>query len=320
MRQRITLLVAAVVIPWGIPWGAMMPALAEQPPLQEMQPGIWMQQQGPQGPGPQAQQARPSGAQTQGAQTWGGQVPAWQPPSAQSAGSQPSSLVPPSWQPSYGPRPEVLTLPPGSAPPPIATQGSAGSTSDSQWSGSGDGSVLSGQAQGPDGQRGNGQRGDGQWGGSGGGSVLSGQAQGPDGQPPGGQTLEDQAPDAQSGQVAVDPTAPAESQPIEPAPPPWPNQWVPARSARILALDKVNAQAATLVVPIGRPTSFGSLTITVRACNVRPPDQPSDATAFLTVTDSHRDEPGFDGWMLANEPSLSMMQNPIYDLRVTGCS
>jgi len=46
----------------------------------------------------------------------------------------------------------------------------------------------------------------------------------------------------------------------------------------------------------------------------------SDAAAFLAVTDSHPDSPGFDGWMLQDEPSLSMMQHPIYDLRVTGCT
>ena len=41
--------------------------------------------------------------------------------------------------------------------------------------------------------------------------------------------------------------------------------------------------------------------------------------AFLTITDSHADAPGFRGWMLANNPSLSMLQHPIYDVRVVGC-
>jgi hypothetical protein len=101
--------------------------------------------------------------------------------------------------------------------------------------------------------------------------------------------------------------------------PQWPNQWVPAGSARIQALDKVNAQATTLTVKVGQPATFGSLTIMVKACVVRPPDQPADAAAYLDVTDSHPESPGFDGWILTNEPSVSMMQNPIYDLRVAGC-
>jgi hypothetical protein len=53
---------------------------------------------------------------------------------------------------------------------------------------------------------------------------------------------------------------------------------------------------------------------------MRAADQPPDAAAFLDVTDSHPDSPGFVGWMLENEPAASMMQHPIYDLRVIGCA
>jgi len=109
-------------------------------------------------------------------------------------------------------------------------------------------------------------------------------------------------------------TPPADSLPSEHA-----DQWIAVTSVRLQALDKVNAQAQSLTVKVGQPVSFGSLTITVRACMIRPVDQPPDAAAYLAVTDSHPDSPGFDGWMLSNEPSVSMMQHPIYDLRVSGC-
>jgi hypothetical protein len=82
----------------------------------------------------------------------------------------------------------------------------------------------------------------------------------------------------------------------------------------------VNAQTAALTIKVGGSATFGSLTITARACVVRPTDQPADAAAFLAVTDSHADSPGFNGWMLQDEPSVSMMEHPIYDLRVTGCT
>jgi hypothetical protein len=118
--------------------------------------------------------------------------------------------------------------------------------------------------------------------------------------------------------------APLPAAPSAPAAPPataeQTNTWVPAGSAKLVALDKVNAQATELTVKVGQSVTFGSLTISVKACDVRPPDQPADATAYLHVTDSHPDSPGFDGWMLRNEPSVSMMQHPIYDLRVTGCT
>jgi hypothetical protein len=99
----------------------------------------------------------------------------------------------------------------------------------------------------------------------------------------------------------------------------WPNVWVPAGMVKLQALDKVNALASQLTIKVGESATFGSLTIAVKSCMLRPPDQPADAAAYLDVTDSHADSPGFDGWMLANEPSVSMMQHPIYDLRVTGC-
>jgi hypothetical protein len=109
----------------------------------------------------------------------------------------------------------------------------------------------------------------------------------------------------------------------DPAPTPapdLPNIWLPAGVAKLQALDKVNAQASTLLVKVGQSATFGSLTITVKSCVIRPPDQPADAAAFVDVTDSHPDSTGFSGWLLENEPSVSIMQHPIYDLRVTGCA
>jgi hypothetical protein len=124
-----------------------------------------------------------------------------------------------------------------------------------------------------------------------------------------------------------DPIEQGQQAPIQPplgvAPPATmnrPNGWLPAATVKLQALDKVNAQTAALTIKVGGSVAFGSLTIVAKACAVRPSDQPADAAAYLTVTDSHPDSPGFDGWMLEQEPSLSMMQHPVYDLRVTGCT
>ncbi len=123
--------------------------------------------------------------------------------------------------------------------------------------------------------------------------------------------------------------APVLAQPSVPKPPrltapaatvPAQNAWIPAASAKLQALDKVNAQSTALLVKVGESVTFGSLTITVKSCVTRPADQAFDAAAFVDVTDSHPDAPPFAGWMLAAEPSVSMIQNPVYDVRVTGCS
>ena len=127
-------------------------------------------------------------------------------------------------------------------------------------------------------------------------------------------------PNAQAQPPAAPPAAPGAAPATPPATADRPNIWVPAGSAKLVALDKVNAQATEMTVKVGQSATFESLTITVQACDIRPADQPADATAYLHVTDSHPDSPGFDGWMLRDEPSVSMMQHPIYDLRVAGCT
>jgi hypothetical protein len=126
---------------------------------------------------------------------------------------------------------------------------------------------------------------------------------------PGGQQPDSQVPPLQ---VPASPSAPTTME--------RPNVWIPAAAAKVQALDKVTAQSASLTIKVGGSATFGSLTITAKACMKRPTDQPPDAAAYLAVTDSRPDSPGFTGWMLENEPSVSMMEHPIYDLRVTGCA
>ena len=138
-----------------------------------------------------------------------------------------------------------------------------------------------------------------------------------DGRPP----LQEQAPvqvltpsDTPPVQVILPPPSP------DMTPQQRPNVWLPAAAAKLQALDKVNAQATAITVKVGQSATFGSLTITVKSCVVRPSDQPADAAAYLDVTDSHPDSPPFNGWLLWHEPAVSMMEHPIYDIRVAGCT
>ncbi len=126
------------------------------------------------------------------------------------------------------------------------------------------------------------------------------------------------APAAEAPAQAAETPAPAEPSPPE-APPEYPNNWVPETTARLIVLNKIDALSKDLTVKVGQSASYGPLTITVQSCLVRPPDQPANATAFLVINDSHNDEPGFRGWTLANDPWLSMLQNPVYDVWVAGC-
>ena len=105
-----------------------------------------------------------------------------------------------------------------------------------------------------------------------------------------------------------------------PVPAPTAAAWVPKQTALVQALDKVNARSKLLTIKVGQSATFGTLTIAVMACHVRPPDAPADATAFLTIADKNPQAPGFSGWMLKATPSVSMLAHPIYDVRVVGCS
>lgn len=98
--------------------------------------------------------------------------------------------------------------------------------------------------------------------------------------------------------------------------------WVPQRTAELQALDKVTARITRLEVTVNQPEQFGSLTVTVRACYARPPDEVPDAAAWLEIADSRAPAHGaavFQGWMFANAPGVSMLEHPVYDIRVLEC-
>lgn len=121
---------------------------------------------------------------------------------------------------------------------------------------------------------------------------------------------------------SASPPAVPPSTAVPPAPQPGtpiPGDWQPRPVAELIALDKVTARPSRLAVKVGETVKFGTLSITVRGCAVRPPDQPEDATAFLEVTDKGGSTPVFRGWMFMAAPSIAVLEHPVYDLRVAGC-
>jgi len=98
--------------------------------------------------------------------------------------------------------------------------------------------------------------------------------------------------------------------------------WDAKREAELQALDKVTARITILKLQLNQPITFGTLRITVRACNARPPEEVADAAAWLEVQDTRNDaggKPVFQGWMFANAPGIAMLEHPVYDLRVLEC-
>lgn len=114
--------------------------------------------------------------------------------------------------------------------------------------------------------------------------------------------------------------APAAAQtPAPPAPMPAPETWLPRPGVELAGLDKITARVSPLPGRVGQTIAFGTLSIAVRNCIVRGPDQPADQAVYLDITDSRDAAISFHGWMLLSSPSLSMLQHPVYDIRLIGC-
>jgi len=94
---------------------------------------------------------------------------------------------------------------------------------------------------------------------------------------------------------------------------------LPRESARLQVLDKVNARTQELNIRVGQTAQYGTLSITVRACLVRPPNFAQDAAAELEIDDKNANKQAFAGWMFAAEPSLFMLEHPVYDVRIVSC-
>lgn len=98
-----------------------------------------------------------------------------------------------------------------------------------------------------------------------------------------------------------------------------PETWLARPGVEIAGLDKITARVTQLVGRVGQTLSFGTLSIVVRNCLVRGPDQPADQAVYLDITDSRDTGISFHGWMLLSSPSLSMLEHPVYDIQLTGC-
>jgi hypothetical protein len=126
-------------------------------------------------------------------------------------------------------------------------------------------------------------------------------------------------------QAAISPVAPtAPTAPAAPAAPGAPAApagpaWVARNTADLVALDRITAKSLTLTLTIGQVARVHTLSIALRACDVRPPDQAPDATAFLDITDSNPGAAEFHGWLIRSAPAVSNLQSPLYDVELLGC-
>src|SRR5581483_10953826 len=113
----------------------------------------------------------------------------------------------------------------------------------------------------------------------------------------------------------------AQTRPPAPPPPAQPQYT----TAVLQGLDKTTAHISTIEAPIDHPVVFGTLTIVARTCTKAPPEDPPKTAAFLQIEEAPPPGAGgapqrvFSGWMFAETPSLSGLENPVYDVTVLDC-
>ncbi len=144
--------------------------------------------------------------------------------------------------------------------------------------------------------------------------------------------------------IAAVQTSPAQTPPAQPPPSqPSPSQAASGQSssfdntvtlraipdgpgrpvAELQGLDKVTARTRRFIAPVGESTTFGTLAVTVGDCLVNTPDAPPESAAYLTIVDHKPGQPEqklFAGWMFASTPSLSALDDGVYDVRVLACT
>ena len=92
--------------------------------------------------------------------------------------------------------------------------------------------------------------------------------------------------------------------------------------AVLQGLDKVAARVSKFRVAVGTTIQFGTLKITVRTCDKRPPEETPESAAFINVYETRPGESTirvYSGWMFASSPALAAMEHPVYDVWVVDC-
>ncbi|EKD59774.1 MAG: hypothetical protein ACD_54C01146G0002 [uncultured bacterium] len=92
-----------------------------------------------------------------------------------------------------------------------------------------------------------------------------------------------------------------------------------APGAKLRLLDKITGALTDMDLSNGQSQTVGRLTVQMDACRYDPENPAAEAFAHLTVLDSAKPNPVFNGWMTASSPALSALDHPRYDVWVLRC-
>lgn len=98
---------------------------------------------------------------------------------------------------------------------------------------------------------------------------------------------------------------------------------ISTNTAIMQAMDKITGQVDLIEVPVNQEVVFGSLSIVVRECKTRTPEETPENFAFVDVVDKNTavgDVNIFKGWMLSSSPALNPVAHPVYDVWLLKCA
>ncbi|MGD2132958.1 MAG: DUF2155 domain-containing protein [Maricaulaceae bacterium] len=141
---------------------------------------------------------------------------------------------------------------------------------------------------------------------------------------------------AAAGMLWTEPSRAQEAEPILPGLPSARNpsasqaedgSWIWGDVAVLRGLDKVTAVTRDFEAPVGEDVRFFALTISVKRCAKRPPEEPPEVIVGMEIHDRQTDGEGneiepervFAGWMFESSPALNPLEHGVYDVWVLDC-
>ncbi len=97
---------------------------------------------------------------------------------------------------------------------------------------------------------------------------------------------------------------------------------IQTNTAQMQAMDKITGRVSIINIPINTEVKFNSLSIIVRNCQTRPPEETPENFAFVDIADTTADNQMvniFKGWMLSSTPALNALEHPVYDVWLLKC-
>lgn len=92
--------------------------------------------------------------------------------------------------------------------------------------------------------------------------------------------------------------------------------------ALLQGLNKITARTSSIDVAMNEPFTLGTLEITVHSCWQSAPEEANESKVLMEIWEQKPGEEKariFNGWMFSSSPSISALENPVYDVTVVKC-